>query len=311
MLLPPQPRRCATIARAVLGRPRRADRHRRAGRRPGPLRPGAAPDDRCAPTAIRDDWEDALLTAAIDGELPFLGICRGLQVLNVARGGTLHAAPARRGRRRPVQRRRTACSPTNEVEVDGGSRARRRCVGAGTARRAELPPPGHRRGSATGSIVTARIRRRHRAGRRARGRAVRRRRAVASGGGRRRRRAPVRGPGRRRRASTARRGHDRMSSTTLINPPTRPSIGEVEHTSLEQVDEAVARAVVAQAAWAALAPADRAARAASIRRRRRRRDRGARRSSRCATPAIRSARRAGRPGTCATCSTTTRARPSG
>jgi len=48
------------------------------------------------------------------------------------------------------------------------------------------------------------------------------------------------------------------SSTTLINPADETVIGEVAHTTLEQVDDAVARAVVAQAAWAALAPVDRA-----------------------------------------------------
>lgn len=42
------------------------------------------------PSVIRDDWESALLTAAIERELPFLAICRGAQVLNVALGGTLH-----------------------------------------------------------------------------------------------------------------------------------------------------------------------------------------------------------------------------
>lgn len=42
------------------------------------------------PRRDRDAWEDTLLRRAIDREIPFLGICRGAQMLNVARGGTLH-----------------------------------------------------------------------------------------------------------------------------------------------------------------------------------------------------------------------------
>jgi betaine-aldehyde dehydrogenase len=48
-------------------------------------------------------------------------------------------------------------------------------------------------------------------------------------------------------------------ATTLINPADESVIREIEHTSLAAVDEAVARAVVAQRRWAAAAPAERAA----------------------------------------------------
>lgn len=39
----------------------------------------------------RDDTELHLARGAVDSGLPFLGICRGLQTLNVAQGGTLYA----------------------------------------------------------------------------------------------------------------------------------------------------------------------------------------------------------------------------
>lgn len=37
----------------------------------------------------RDEWEMALLQAALASDLPVLAICRGVQVMNVAHGGTL------------------------------------------------------------------------------------------------------------------------------------------------------------------------------------------------------------------------------
>ncbi|MEU8675776.1 gamma-glutamyl-gamma-aminobutyrate hydrolase family protein [Streptomyces sp. NPDC048560] len=61
---------------------------------------GAERDVRTGPAATeRDAWETALLRAALESGIPVLGICRGMQLLNVVLGGTLvqhvdgHAGP--------------------------------------------------------------------------------------------------------------------------------------------------------------------------------------------------------------------------
>ncbi|WP_433016677.1 gamma-glutamyl-gamma-aminobutyrate hydrolase family protein [Kribbella sp. CA-294648] len=52
---------------------------------------GAAPHPETVDTRpSRDEHEAVLIKAALDADLPLLAICRGLQMLNVTLGGTLH-----------------------------------------------------------------------------------------------------------------------------------------------------------------------------------------------------------------------------
>ncbi|KKI16990.1 glutamine amidotransferase [Leucobacter sp. Ag1] len=87
-----------------------------------PARYAQEPHERTgAPRTDRDSFEAALLDAAIEAELPFLGICRGAQVLNVERGGTLiQHLPDAVGDDR-YQLGDGVFNPI-EVEVDEGSR---------------------------------------------------------------------------------------------------------------------------------------------------------------------------------------------
>lgn len=56
-----------------------------------PSQYGAAPHPALGPTIdLLDEVQLALTRAAIAADLPLLGVCRGMQVLNVAAGGTLH-----------------------------------------------------------------------------------------------------------------------------------------------------------------------------------------------------------------------------
>ena len=49
-----------------------------------------------------DAWDVALALAARDAKVPFFGICRGMQALNVALGGTLHQDISDRANHPPV-----------------------------------------------------------------------------------------------------------------------------------------------------------------------------------------------------------------
>lgn len=56
-----------------------------------PGRYGAQPAQETTDTvAFQDDFDLAVTTALLDTDIPMLAICRGMQVLNVALGGTLH-----------------------------------------------------------------------------------------------------------------------------------------------------------------------------------------------------------------------------
>jgi len=96
----------------------------------GAGRYGAEPHPLAEPEALlRDGVEIALARAALDRGLPLLGVCRGMQLMNVAAGGTLRQhLPDELGDERHRRVLGGFAGNEHRVELDEGSRAR---AGAG------------------------------------------------------------------------------------------------------------------------------------------------------------------------------------
>jgi putative glutamine amidotransferase len=71
---------------------------------------------------LRDRFELALSRRAMERDLPVLGICRGLQILNVATGGTLHQDLGLEGSAKHRRALGRLDEPTmHEIEIDAGT----------------------------------------------------------------------------------------------------------------------------------------------------------------------------------------------
>ena len=233
-------------------------------------------------------------------DMPVLAICRGSQLLNVARGGDLVQHLPEVGRARASTRTRPAL--LRPRRLDRGREPARRA--ARRARAGEVaPPPGHgrdRRGPARGRV--GRGRHWSRASRIRQ--AVRARRALAPGG--RRGLRALRGA---RRGGARATGED-ARVTAVLNPATEEPIAERRRAaSAEETDAAVARAPGAPSRPGARSRPPTAAR---LLRRLAGARRGARRGARAARDAqrraSRSPTRAARSAWSPTSSTSTRAR---
>jgi putative glutamine amidotransferase len=79
---------------------------------------------------VSDEYELALLAGAAERDLPVLGICRGMQALNVSRGGTLHQHLPDRTGLEHVQGH-ASYEPAHAVAVERGSLLHRLTRAAG------------------------------------------------------------------------------------------------------------------------------------------------------------------------------------
>jgi putative glutamine amidotransferase len=99
------------------------------GRDVDPLSYGARPEpETLNPSPERDRFELALVTAALDRDMPVLGVCRGMQMLNVACGGTL--VQHLEGELEARHRHTPGAFSDHDVELEPGSLAAR-AAGAG------------------------------------------------------------------------------------------------------------------------------------------------------------------------------------
>ena len=99
----------------------------------------------------RDRFEIALVRGALARDLPVLGICRGMQVINIARGGTLRQhLPEELGHEDHRRTPGTFDGSDHDVRLAEGSLAAR-CAGELRARDQVPSPPGRGTRSATGS----------------------------------------------------------------------------------------------------------------------------------------------------------------
>jgi putative glutamine amidotransferase len=111
------------------------------GRDIEPARYGQAPHPLLAATEPqRDEFELALVPAALERGLPILGMCRGIQVLNVALGGTLH---------------QDVSMVAAEHPTDPGWRSWKLTERASLAGEAPPPHPRHSVAVADGSVLAA------------------------------------------------------------------------------------------------------------------------------------------------------------
>jgi putative glutamine amidotransferase len=92
-----------------------------------PVAYGRSPDPCLGPTEPRLDAFELHLTRAADRRgLPILGVCRGAQMLNVARGGTLHQhLPDVVGTAVTHRQANDATQPTHAISVTPGTRLAR------------------------------------------------------------------------------------------------------------------------------------------------------------------------------------------